>query len=211
MGPYGYFENLQYQNLEKSIIDSNNNDKSNINSILDKKKPKNSTDEINGLGDIGKNYQNKTKDINTQKKESGFGEQLLGKKGENQTENILSFGTDLGKTLSTEASSNEESLMNTAGLTLKGAQAGMSVGGPIGAAIGGAVGLGVGLYDMSGDNGKRNDRKRTIYEDGLERKSTEREQEYLMSKGKESIAKLKTLREAQLNYISESAFRENYL
>lgn len=127
---------------------------------------------------------------------------ILGQQGEGEAMAIAGFGMDAMKTLKTEASSDEEAMMNTASLTMKGAQAGMSVGGPWGAAIGGAIGLGVGVYDLFGDRGNRNERKRDAYNDMLEVGKTKREQEQRMKDGEESLAKLKELRKSQLNYIN---------
>ena len=127
---------------------------------------------------------------------------ILGTQGEGEAMAIAGFGMDSMKTLKTEAASDEEAMMNTASLTMKGTQAGMSVGGPWGAAIGGSIGLGVGVYDLFGDRGDRNERKRDAYNDMLEVGKTKREQEQRMKDGEESLAKLKELRKSQLNYIN---------
>ena len=128
-----------------------------------------------------------------------------GKSGEGLTANsamqIGSFGLDVASTLGTTSSSESESWMNTGKSAMKGATTGMTVGGPIGAAIGGTIGLGVGVFDAFSDINKRNKETRNKISKEENSLKTKREQEYLMEKGKSTIAKLDALVKSQKNYI----------
>ena len=127
------------------------------------------------------------------------------KSGEGLTANsamqIGSFGLDVGNTLGTTSSSESESWMNTGKSAMKGASTGMTVGGPVGAAIGGTIGLGVGVFDAFSDINKRNRETRNKISKEENSLKTKREQEYLMEKGKSTIAKLDALVKSQKNYI----------
>lgn len=167
---------------------------------LEKKKTGNTL-----LDNYGIDLSNK---IDTSKKTPQFSDsetESEGKSGEGLTANsamqIGSFGLDVGNTLGTTSSSESESWMNTGKLAMKGATTGMTVGGPIGAAIGGTIGLGIGVFDAFADINKRNRETRNKISKEENSLKTKREQEYLMEKGKSTIAKLDALVKSQKNYI----------
>ena len=190
--PYGEKENLQDEINGEPLIS------------LEKKKTGN-----NLLDNYGIDLSNK---IDTSKKTPQFSDSETDseteseeKSGEGLTANsamqIGSFGLDVGNTLRTTSSSESESWMNTGKLAMKGASTGMTVGGPVGAAIGGVVGLGVGVFDAFSDINKRNKETRNKISKEENSLKTKREQEYLMEKGKSTIAKLDALVKSQKNYI----------
>ena len=127
------------------------------------------------------------------------------KSGEGLTANtamqIGSFGLDAANMLSTTSSSEGESWANAGKFALNGASTGMMVGGPVGAAIGGTIGLGIGVYDAISDIGKRNEETRNKIAKEESKLKTKREEEYLMEKGKSTIAKLEALVKSQKNYM----------
>ena len=127
------------------------------------------------------------------------------KSGEGLTANtatqIGSFGLDAANMLSTTSSSEGESWNNAGKLALNGVSAGMMVGGPTGAAIGGTIGLGVGVFDAFSDIDKRNEETRNKIAKEESKLKTKREEEYLMEKGKSTIAKLEALVKSQKNYM----------
>ena len=127
------------------------------------------------------------------------------KSGEGLTANtamqIGSFGLDAANMLSTTSSSEGESWNNAGKLALNGASTGTMVGGPIGAAIGGTIGLGIGVFDAFSDIDKRNEETRNKIAKEESKLKTKREEEYLMEKGKSTIAKLEALVKSQKNYM----------
>ena len=186
--PYGEKENLQDEINGEPLIS------------LEKKKTGN-----NLLDNYGIDMSNK---IDTSKKTPQFSDSETDsekKSGEGLTANsvmqIGSFGLDVGNTLGTTSSSESESWMNTGKSAMKGASTGMTVGGPVGAAIGGVIGLGVGVFDAFSDINKRNKETRNKISKEENSLKTKREQEYLMEKGKSTIAKLDALVKSQKNYI----------
>ena len=186
--PYGEKENLQDEINKEPLIS------------LEKKKTGN-----NLLDNYGIDLSNK---IDTSKKTPQFSDsetESEGKSGEGLTANsamqIGSFGLDVASTLGTTSSSESESWMNTGKSAMKGAATGMTVGGPIGAAIGGTIGLGIGVIDAFSDINKRNRETRNKISKEENSLKTKREQEYLMEKGKSTIAKLDALVKSQKNYI----------
>ncbi len=190
--PYGEKENLQDEINGEPLIS------------LEKKKTGN-----NLLDNYGIDMSNK---IDTSKKTPQFSDSETDsetdsekKSGEGLTANsvmqIGSFGLDVASTLGTTSSSESESWMNTGKSAMKGATTGMTVGGPIGAAIGGTIGLGVGVFDAFADINKRNKETRDKIAKEDKALKTKREQEYLMEKGKSTIAKLEALIKSQKNYL----------
>ena len=185
--PYGEKENLQDEINGEPLIS------------LEKKKTGN-----NLLDNYGIDLSNK---VDTSTKPPKVGEDVSADtaSGEGLTANsamqIGSFGLDVASTLGTTSSSESESWMNTGKLAMKGASTGMTVGGPIGAAIGGTIGLGIGVIDAFSDINKRNRETRNKISKEENSLKTKREQEYLMEKGKSTIAKLDALVKSQKNYI----------
>ena len=186
--PYGEKENLQDEINGEPLIS------------LEKKKTGNTLLDNYGI-DLSNKIDTSTKPPTVPETDSDDEK----KSGEGLTANSAmqtgSFGLDVGNTLGTTSSSESESWMNTGKLTMKGATTGMTVGGPIGAAIGGTIGLGVGVFDAFSDINKRNKETRNKISKEENSLKTKREQEYLMEKGKSTIAKLDALVKSQKNYI----------
>lgn len=186
--PYGEKEKLQDEINEEPLTS------------LEKKKTGNTL-----LDNYGIDLSNK---IDTTKKAPTVPETDLGnqnKSGEGLTANtamqIGSFGLDAANMLSSTSSSEGESWTNAGKLALNGASTGMMVGGPIGAAIGGTIGLGIGVFDAFSDIDKRNEEARNKISKEESKLKTKREEEYLMEKGKSTIAKLEALVKSQKNYM----------
>ena len=186
--PYGEKEKLQDEINEEPLTS------------LEKKKTGNTL-----LDNYGIDLSNK---IDTTKKAPTVPEEnsdVEKKSGEGLTGNTVmqigSFGLDAANMLSTTSSSEGESWTNSGKLALNGASTGMAVGGPIGAAIGGTIGLGIGVFDAFSDIDKRNEETRNKIAKEESKLKTKREEEYLMEKGKSTIAKLEALVKSQKNYM----------
>lgn len=126
---------------------------------------------------------------------------MFGTQGEGEAESISSFGMKGIEMFSSTSKSEGESVANGLDMTMKGAQAGMSVGGPTGAAVGAGIGLAVGIYDGFADAGKRGKAEREMLQKQKEKDHTVLEQEQRQKDGLDSLSNLSALRKQQENFI----------
>lgn len=125
----------------------------------------------------------------------------LGTQGQGQAGAIAGFGMKGIEMLSSTSKSEGESITNGLDMTMKGAQAGMTVGGPVGAAVGAGLGLAVGIYDGFADAGKRGKAEREMLQKQKEKDHTVLEQEQRQKDGLDSLSNLSALRKQQENFI----------
>lgn len=136
-------------------------------------------------------------------KGNNFLDGMLGEKGgaSDIATASAAFGSSALTSATTVANNDGESIMKGLDLTMKGAQAGMTIGGPVGAGIGAGVGFIYGAVDGFTDANKRGRNERNANKEAFETQRTRREQEQRMADGKDSLEKLTALRKAQLGYM----------